>query len=356
MSDRGKDNPPPSSKRTQRYTQQSQVEQPHKRILLKAGIAGAAVAALGGIGLAWRTFSQPQPRPETPRPTTLPPNPTRSENLLSRETIQYYKTQLDSLDQEIFKNPLAFKEIAPQVGQLAIKYFCDEMGYDPQRYAGKLFYEWYENYNSLYSEKANCVQTGNVSEDNAGFASYINPEIFFNLNAALYSDPKNKTLRSFPSLALFHYAIHELLHASAPTKILEIKEHMPNKDVKMKQRGIGILIPREENSSDTGVCYSNARGPMEEAIVEDATQRMTAKLGAQTNTPNYDAWIQRYRTSVINRLFGGDHMPLLRLHQQTKQEEFFILIGNKLGYSDNQTAGQEGEKHMLLSINQGILP
>lgn len=354
MSDSGKEQPQPSSKRTQRY-RQTQVEQPKKRTLLKVLGIGGATAALGGIGLAWRTLSQSQGQTDISRPAT-PSKPTPTEDFLPRETIQYYQTRLRDLDQEILRNPQAFKEIAPRIGQLAIKYFCDEMGYDPQRYAGKLFYEWYENYNKLYYEKANCVQTGNVREDNAAFTSYSNQEIVFNLNASLYSDPKNKILRSFPSLVLFHYAIHELLHASAPTKTLEIREYMLNKDVEMKQRGIGVLIPRPESSSDTGVCYSNARGPMEEAIVEDATQRMMAKLGAQTNTPNYDAWVQRYRREVIDRLFGGDHMPLLRLHQQTNQDEFFILIGKKLGYSDNQRAGQEGEKHMLLSINQGIIP
>lgn len=56
---------------------------------------------------------------------------------------------------------------------------------------------------------------------------------------------------------------------------------------------------------------------------------------------------------VLDRFFDGDNRPLLRLHQQTKQEEFLKLIGEKYGAPPDK-ATQIAENYLKNLIQQGI--
>lgn len=321
------------------------------RFLLNAGAIGLLGAAATGFGITRLFGSRQQPGTSLPSPRSLHNKEAVGQEPLPRETIQYYQTQLKRLNQEVLDNPQAFKELAPRIGQLAVTYFCSEMGYDPRTYEAKMFYEWGEEFNRVRNEKSGCIQT-NTREDVVASTTFKAHEIIFNLTTALYLDPKDKKISNDPVISLFAATIHELFHASAPSKTME------NKELEIKQRGVGILIPRSEQSSDNGLCYTNARRSIEEAVVEDAAQRMMRRIGFPTKLAigsDYDIRVNRYRKGVIDRLFGGNHMPLLKLHQQTKQEECFTLIGEKLGYNGSERAVQEGEKYMLLLMDQGIL-
>lgn len=68
---------------------------------------------------------------------------------------------------------------------------------------------------------------------------------------------------------------------------------------------------------------------------------------------NYKTWVERYKIGVIERFFGGDNKPLLKLHQQSNPTAFFTLVGEKYG-APPEKAAQAGEDYMQNLILQGI--
>ncbi|TSC86369.1 MAG: hypothetical protein G01um10147_892 [Microgenomates group bacterium Gr01-1014_7] len=340
MSDRGKEvSPPPSSKRTQRY--QQQVEQPNKRTLLKVLGIGGAAAALGGVGLAWKALSQP--KSETPpRPPTSPPVPTSTQELLPRETIQYYQRELQNLNQEVFRNPQSFKEIAPRIGNLAVAYFCSEMGYDPKEFEGRIKYLWSDDHKRIRLEESSCI-IQNTPDDQYGGIMLDKDWLGVNLTTILYGFPHEGKPRGTAAITLFSTLIHELHHLKAP--LLDDPEiNEPG----VKIRGVGRLRPVPGNSKTDLVCYEAVRKSLEEAIVEESTDRMVSKIGiGRSPIEDYSRWVSNYRRSILNPLFNGDNKPLLRLHQQSKPKELFELVGIKLGATKQTDARKMGEDYLV---------
>lgn len=339
-----------SSRKTLRYKRlQQQKADEKRRMILKAGLGAVGLATTGGLVGLTRLFGRQEPTP-IPAKTTKPLNEhmTTPQETPSPETLKV-KADLLNLNQEVLKNPQNFKEIANKIGSLAINYFCQEMDYDPKSYEGKTFFEWGEDYLGVRNEKNDCISTY-MREDNVGTVTYNRNEMIFNLTVALYPDQKNKQLNNYPAISLFAAIVHEALHASPPNK------SEANKDIEVKLRGMGTMVPAPSSSGWIGLCYVNARKPLEEAIVEDASQRLMRRLGLPTNVdPNSDyyMWVSRYRMGVIDRFFAGDHITLLKLHQQTKQEDFFKLIGERMGLPPEKQA-QEAEIYLSRLLLQGI--
>ena len=341
MSDRGKEDPRPSSKRTQRY-QQSPKE--GHRIGRGTFIAGGLAALGGGIWGLSRLF---QTGNQEVKPILNPIHPSRT---LTPEPIkpEYLglANQLRQLDQEVSRNPQDFKELAPKIGALAVEMFCKEMGYNPQNYEGRVSYLWNDEYQKALREGASCIIT--QDELSVGRASIDKNAVSINLDMVLYASITTQVLQESPGLNLFGAVIHELIHASAP--LIPDPESPTGLD---KLRGLGILKPNPQNNKGDLTCYDSFRSYLEEAVVEDATDRIQLKIGVGGVAPDYAVWIQRYRQGIVDRFFNGDNKPLLRLQQQSNSSAFFTLIGEKLGHSGPK-ARLEGELYTTRLIEQGI--
>jgi hypothetical protein len=346
MSDSGnKDNPPPSSRRTQRYQQQN-VEQPHKRTLLKVLGIGAGLTGLGGIGLAWKTLTDP--KTERATPAQSPTNsgfqfkPTPETAISQYENI---KRRLHDLDKRMSLSSDSFKELAPAIGDIAIQFFCKEMDYDPKNYQGKINYLSDQEYKKAKIENANCI-IDKVENDLAGVL--VNrSEVNLNLDRILYPIQNQKIAIENPAIGLFGVIIHELFHVTTPL--------VPDpEDSSNLLRGLGILKPDPIHNKGDLTCHIAFRAQLEEAIVEDATVRLINKVGIGGISPSYESWVNRYRRGVVDRFFNGNNMPLLRLHQKSASIEFFRLIGEKLGVFSPEAQKQAGESYLTTLITQGI--
>lgn len=345
MSDRGKDNPPPSSRRTQRY-QQTQEADPIKRNLVKGLVIGGGILATGGAGALLNFLRSSHPdskstpiRTRTPEATSIPLSP----------ELQRYVDRLIVLNQEVDQNPHNFKEIAPKVGAIAIEYFCTQLGYDPKSYAGKIRYEWNDEYQKLGEAESGCIVRQNY-DDEYGRVYADSDYLTVNLEKILYHDIKAKITQPYAVLALFATLIHELHHLTSPA----LPDTISN-DPQAKIRGLGLLKPSPQFAKPGWTCYDVNRFQLEEAIVQDSTDRMVFETFgfSMELTQDYSQWVQRYRMGVIDRFFGGNNKPLLRLHLQSKPTEFFSLVGQKLGFPTDQAA-KEGESYLVRLLIQGI--
>lgn len=347
MSDRipeGKEPQRKSSKRTQRY-QQTQVEQPNKRLLLKAGLGLLGLASFGGLAAITLGRRESATSPKTPVPAH--PTITVATENLSPEALTY-QAKLSALNHEIRSNPNSFKEIAPKVTELALEYFLKEMQYDKSRYNGKFHFHCQEEYTRKIQNDPDCIDRG--MDENTGAASSVDSEdIEFNLTNILRATAQTNLANQGPAFELFAVALHELHHATPP--IIKIEDSSQNKKI---LRGLTPLIPKRQDENGGYVCSQTIRIELEEAIVEDSNQRMLQKLGLISDPDEvYKKWIRLYRQGVIDRLFNGDNKPLLNLQQQSKDQEFFSLVGQKLGFSTDQAAKQ-GESYLARLLTQGI--
>ena len=306
--------------------------QENRRFLLKAGTVGLLSAAAAGLGLNQLFGRRQQPGSETSQQIPSPSKPLSNQDLLPRETIQYYLTQLRNFDEEIMKNPNRFREFAPKIGDLAAAYFSNQMGYDKARYLGKMHFLSEDEFRERVTNNPDCID---VNSDDTALASIFieSQDINFNLTRILAkSIPKSG--QGHPATGLFSVTIHELHHHSAP--VLSFN----NNPYKLK--GALFLQPNQAGYS----CPEGVRLELEEAIVQDSTERMLNKLGLSMRpSEQYIKWVNLYKENIINKLFEGDHKQLLRLHQETKQDEFFTLVGLKLG-SPSAQARQAGEEYI----------
>ena len=139
-------------------------------------------------------------------------------------------------------------------------------------------------------------------------------------------------------VSLFGAVIHELHHLTTP-----ILQNPSSQNPEEKIRGLVRLKPDHTRNNNDLICYLINRIQLEEAVVEHSTQSMLAKLGI-VSPGVYARWVQAYQKGIVTKLFNGDHKSLLMLHQQTKPDEFFRLIGQKLG-SDSEGAIKKGSEY-----------
>lgn len=298
------------------------------------GIGGTAVAT-GTVGLLWRAS---QPQPDNSRPLSRN-QPRFQEEPLSAESRNYYKSQLATLEEEIQRSPESFKEIAPKVGNLAVRYFCSELGYPVSEYEGKIRYQWADEYNLTLQQETGCINT-NTRDDTIGRIIVTANKLDINLSKILYDKIEKKEVQPEVAINLFGAVIHELHHLTSP-----LLPDLESSDPEQKIRGLGILRPDTSNNKGDLVCLRIARLQLEETVVEESTDRMLLKLGIDGSGIVYARWVSLYRTNVLDNLFGGDNKPLLQLHQKSKPVEFFALVGEKLDAPINQTQ-QAGEDYL----------
>lgn len=324
--------------------QHQQIENPSRRLFLKGLGAVLLTAAAGGAYQIFGPKSHEQPRSTS----TVVPTGGEATSIEQKD----YRNRLIDLNNETYaaalKDPNKFKEIAPKISDLAVAFFCQEMDYDPIRYKGKLSFEWNNDYLKKRQDISTCIDT-TTPDDEYAFTTGDSQEIFFNLTKHLYENVQNQTPLQDIAVVLFYTTLHELHHVSSPVISLDNQNGPP-----IKQRGLGLLLPRSAGNKPGFQCYGANRIQLEEAIVEHSTQKMLNKLAISTiAASSYKTWVERYQKGIVDELFRGDHTQLLKLHQQTNQDEFFRLIGQKVGVPPELEA-QAGEKYAADVITKGV--
>ncbi len=328
----------PSSRKTQRYRQQGEHVDQSKRNLLKIlGVGGAAIA-VGGTGVALKVLTTPT----NGGPDNSGYNKVSAYEGLTPEN-QAIRRQLEGFNREIIKNPAKMVELAPTIGAMGVEFFCKEMGYDQNRYKGRITYLSNTEYVKAKLEDSGCIET-DTTDDEAGTIKIDQSDlVLINRDAILHRGSNRSLLNPQAAFDLFGTIIHELHHASSP-----VVDNPDNSSTKL--RGMGILMPDPKSSRGGQICFATDRQQLEETVVQDSTDRMVKKLGIVINTgDDYRAWVQSYQTAVVDKLFGGDHKPLLALQQQTKPAEFLSLVGQKLG-AEPQDAKATGENYLIDAI------
>jgi len=301
-----------------------------RRNFLKGVIATGVAAATGGIG--WKIFGQ-----SPTEGSSLSPGITAPSNHEQSLSKSYYIQKLKEIDNQIIKSPDQLKELAPQVGSLAVTFFCAELGYNPRDYDGKLRFLWDVEYRQAGQSEAGCINT-NTPDDEYGRVTPTGNRLDINISKILYDDLSKKIIGKDPVVSLFGAVIHELHHLTTP-----ILQNPSSQNPEEKIRGLVRLKPDHTRNNNDLICYLINRIQLEEAVVEHSTQSMLAKLGI-VSPGVYARWVQAYQKGIVTKLFNGDHKSLLMLHQQTKPDEFFRLIGQKLG-SDSEGAIKKGSEY-----------
>lgn len=304
--------------------------QENRRNILKAGLGILGLTATGGLAKILTSQNSGERTPVT-------------------DEAAYYQDRLKTLNQELSKNPAVFKEIAPRIGDLAIQYFSKEMGYDQKRFLGKIYYERDNQFMQRLQTLSGCITTNMIDDDVAKQVTGTH-EIIVNLDKIFNNSDQNGALN--PSVALFGAVIHELLHAAPP--ILSIPGQESNR---FRNHGFSLLRPDLSGSATPGYeCTNSSRTQLEEAVVQEATARMTNKIGLPyPSDAEYDLWVNRYRDGILNKFFNGDNKPLLALHQQSQPDELFRTIGTKTGARPEE-ALQKGEQYLLSVLVTGKSP
>lgn len=248
--------------------------------------------------------------------------------------------KLQKLDQEILSNPQQFPEIASEIGRLALNYFNKEMGYGTEKYTGQIYYLWREDFEKKRREaEPGCIQV-DVREEEEGFVTPGSQDIVLDLTSALK--------RGNPAIITFTSTLHELHHAIPP--MVDFYDDEGNYG---HIKGVLVLVPSTNNSKPGLVCHQSMNGMLEEAIVQDSTNHMIEKMRIRLGSSSrYNLWEERHRKGIIDRLFEGDHKPLLKLQQASQLGEFFNLIGQKLGASPEQAFGA-GKNYLVDVFEHG---
>lgn len=299
--------------------------EPERRLLLLGG--GAAVVVASGA-LLYGFYSQ------------------RSET----EDKPLYQ-QLQDLDRRARENPRSFEEVAKRTVTLAINAFSGEYGYNAQEFKDRFSLEPMRDFNRVLESRRSCQDEYRPAEGSAYTETRTN-QIHVALDMYQYLNPANRSLRLQPAALLFQGAVHELHHSQAPLLKLEPQRRLPISEkgdfaVVTAVKGVNAFSPVPESNYGGRECFRRLGMFMEEAVVEDATLRIMGKYHIQSSDPSvYRVFVDKYRSAVIDRLFLGDHLPLLRLQQQSRRNDFFSEIGRRIDPS-NPDFITSGENYML---------
>lgn len=259
--------------------------------------------------------------------------------------------QLQDLDSKARENPGSFEEIAKKTVTLAINAFSGEYGYNAQEFKDRFSLERIRDFNSVFERERSCLDEYRPAQGSAYNNASTN-DIHISLDAYQYWDLGTRTLRLQPATLLFQGAVHELHHLKAPLLKLEPPRRLPVSDkgdfvIVAFVKGVNALSPVPELNYSGRKCFRKLGMFMEEAVVEDATLRIMGKYRIQSSDPSiYGVFVEKYRSAVIDRLFAGDHLPLLKLQQESRRNDFFAEIGRRIDPS-NPDSLTSGENYML---------
>lgn len=156
-------------------------------------------------------------------------------------------------------------------------------------------------------------------------------------------DPRNNQPWAYPATLLFGVSLHELHHHKAPFITLDTPEVIRRisspglAEIQYNEGMRGYSLKPGQPLSPMS-CPETYRDSLEEAVIEDSTEKILRTFGLRAdyymNQSGYNIVVERYQRMVINPLFGGEYLTLLRYQQATQRKEFFELIGERLGHPE----------------------
>lgn len=237
-------------------------------------------------------------------------------------------------ENELKEDPSKLKSYLPRIERLAIAAFCNEMGYDKNQIENKIKENRvFLDKEEFFTKRQRC---GEVRET-AGTIGFVDMT-----DDTLYLNKEPDLQKEYVVGQLFTGFIHELLHYASPRKIFT-EQTSQGKTETFYQKGlIGGVLTKEKCIASSGeVLYI-----LEEAIVEDATQRIVLKyLGGiweSSDKKHIDIYVQK-----ILSLYGGNNSTLLKYHQDTNLIGFFCSIGEKLGVKGEQEQFEKGKAYVF---------
>ena len=240
------------------------------------------------------------------------------------------------MDERILSHPKDIEEIAPVVGNLAARYFAEEMGYAPSEFDGKMVFQRQEEFLRGANDIGGCTHLS-FAPNSAGYSHFSSDKTFYNLDMFL----RRERVRNQPAGFIFYNVVYELHHARPPA--VKLREPLLKSDHEIGAsvegttgRGLAVYVPDHPRSSPGRVCFSGHYRQAEETVVEDSAQRMISKVGIPIENADYGRLVQAYRNQVLNPYFGGEHRSLLRLQQASDRKGFYRITGEKLGYSSER--------------------
>lgn len=273
------------------------------------------------------------------------------------------KSWLGNLDGVIYQNPVLFEGLVPQIGARAIDYFCKEMGYNPRRYDGKLFFHWDEEYQAVLAQNSGCIKGEPYGHFRSGGVVQFGSEaMHFNLTSLLFVDPLVKSIDHNAATTLFFAVTHEAHHATPPTITLPTPDRFIDRELMQavemtRKKGLTSLVVVNPDGPTSDQCTQLYGTVAEEAVVEDSNLRMAQRLWLEPFSEGnmVHRAVRIYRDKVLNRWFPNHYRMLLDLQQQTKEQEFFALIGQKLG-AGSKDAYDVGYNYLAQSFMPVIAP
>lgn len=292
----------------------------------------AAVCLSTGQFLWKRAFASSRPATPTFQPVDIE---------TAFKSPRHFLDALDNLDAQIAAKPESTLFSLNQAIKMATRYFELEMGITPSSFTGNFSLEEESLFLKRMAEINGCVQPSDASEIH-GYLDALDNTAHLNLDFILYKDRVRKIRRSNPTAFALAEAIHELHHLRPPLKKLATPEQFISPHSKTLipatlQKGVVSFAESPKDSLPGKTCLIRYRYQVEEAVAQDSTDRMLAKIGIRmVELGNYDTYVQIYRRMILDPLFAGDHRPLLSLQQSTEKARFFASIGSRLSIPKGQ--------------------
>lgn len=238
---------------------------------------------------------------------------------------------LRQLDSSIKGDAGQLEKLAPVIGEMAINYFCGELGYQRNQFPGTYHYEWQDDYIKNRDAEKYCSNSTDPI-DQAAYTNLQANDTHFNLTRFFHDGSQ---ISKLSATKLFSLALHEAHHNKAPFLDVNPPQETPDDSSKLKlfitkRRGFVVTSPNTKDKLPGRECYYTGFVPLDEAVVEDSTRRMINKLGFSLKN-SYDKWVDIYRSQIVDRFFNRNYLVPLRMHQRSDEVGFFSEIGRQLG-------------------------
>jgi len=246
--------------------------------------------------------------------------------------VNQTKNLLFRWDGELKLNPKERENYFRRTKDLAITFFSRQMGYDPQMFQSRVELTGRKE----FFEKFTVFQCQQEDETVPGFVSVLDDKAFINKDDKGFSQESDNLKRFFAVITheLFHLAPPKKHHAE-PISVLKISKPVTY------EKGLTAYSLPEPGSQ----CLTIYRTFFEEAVVDDATSRLTLSLGFTVPT-GHEELNQRYRQGVLS-LYAGNHRELLGYQQRSDAEGFFRSVGEKIGGQEIKDASILGSDYLI---------
>ncbi len=239
-----------------------------------------------------------------------------------------------------------------------VEFFTSEVGeimgsektYDPAALRGSLRINRSLPFAYGIQAAFGCSNPVEKLQDYGGMTNALSKEIFINSEGAFYlKDTSGKSVINHKPYSSFaQYIIHELLHQSSPVRRTLYPFDDPGLQMRVdRMKGLYYFAIGEKD--DQAGCVYGVNNQVEEACVTVATDEIMKLAGLSLALPGgiYTAWANTFRQRVINDVFRGDWRRTLKYQQLSEVDEFYSVIGQKVGVSQNKTdLVSAGRTHM----------